>query len=87
MAFNNGPRITTNGLVLCLDASDRNSYPGTGTTWYDVSGNGYNATLTNGPTWSSTGYFIFDGSNDYADISLNLRNSNNTVMVVGKYVS
>lgn len=87
MAFNNGPRITTNGLVLCLDASDRNSYPGTGTTWYDVSGNGYNATLTNGPTWSSAGYFTFDGSNDYADISLNLRNSNNTVMVVGKYVS
>jgi hypothetical protein len=87
MTFNNGPRITTNGLVLCLDALDKNSYPGTGTTWYDVSGNGYNATLTNGPTWNSVGYFTFDGSNDYADISLNLRNSNNTVMVVGKYVS
>ena len=87
MAFNNGPRITTNGLMLCLDALDRNSYPGTGTTWFDVSGNGYNATLTNGPTWNSAGYFTFDGSNDYADVSLNLRNSNNTVMVIGKYVS
>lgn len=87
MAFNNGPRITTNGLMLCLDALDRNSYPGTGTTWFDVSGNGYNATLTNGPTWSSAGYFTFDGSNDYADVSLNLRNSNNTVMVIGRYVS
>lgn len=87
MAFNNGPRITTNGLMLCLDALDRNSYPGTGTTWFDVSGNGYNATLTNGPTWNSAGYFTFDGSNDYADVSLNLRNSNNTVMVIGRYVS
>lgn len=87
MAFNNGPRITTNGLVLCLDALDRNSYPGTGTTWYDVSGNGYNATLTNGPTWNSAGYFTFDGSNDYADISLNLSSLNNTVMVIGRYVS
>ena len=77
MAFNNGPRIVTNGLVLCLDASDRNSYPGSGTTWYDVSNNGNHATLTNGPTFSTSngGIFTFDGSNDYADVSLNLRNS------------
>ena len=89
MAFNNGPRIVTNGLVLCLDASDRNSYPGSGTTWYDVSNNGNHATLTNGPTFSTSngGIFTFDGSNDYADVSLNLRNSNNTVLVIGRYVT
>ena len=39
MAFGNGPRIVTNGLVLSLDAADRNSYPGSGTTWRDMSQN------------------------------------------------
>lgn len=65
MAFNNGPKVATNGLVLCLDASDRNSYPGSGTTVYDVSGNGKDFTLVNGLTWNSAGYFSFDGVDDY----------------------
>jgi len=59
-------RIVTDGLILALDAADRNSYPGSGTTWYDVSGNNRHYTLVNGPTWNSGGYFSFDGSNDYA---------------------
>ena len=55
------------GLVLALDAADRNSYPGSGTTWRDVSGNGNNGTLTNGPTFNSAngGSIVFDGTNDY----------------------
>jgi len=36
--MNYGPKTVTNGLVLCLDAADKNSYPGSGTTWTDVSG-------------------------------------------------
>jgi len=43
-----GGAIVRDGLVLALDAADRNSYPGTGTTWYDLSGNGNNGTLNNG---------------------------------------
>ena len=39
--------INGDGLFAELDASDTNSYPGTGSTWYDLTGNGYNATLTN----------------------------------------
>jgi hypothetical protein len=64
--FSNGPKIVTDGLVLCLDASDGNSYPGSGTTWYDVSGNNNNSTLTNGPTYNSAnnGTIVLDGSND-----------------------
>ena len=63
-------RLVTNGLVLALDAGDRNSYPGTGTSWTDLSGNGNNGTLTNGPTYSSTngGSIVFDGSNDYMSV-------------------
>ena len=33
-------RIVTDGLVLNLNAADPNSYPGSGTTWIDISGNG-----------------------------------------------
>jgi hypothetical protein len=67
MAFNNGPRIVTDGLVLSLDAADRNSYVSGSTTWRDVSRNENNGTLTNGPTFNSAngGSIVFDGSNDY----------------------
>jgi len=73
MAFANGGKITTNGLILCLDASDKNSYPGSGTTWYDVSGNNNNSTLTNGPTFSNVngGVITLDGTNDYIDCGNN----------------
>ena len=47
MALSHSPSIVTNGLVLYLDASNPRSYPGAGTTWFDVSGNGNNGTLTN----------------------------------------
>jgi len=70
MAFSNGPTIVRDGLVLALDASDRNSYPGSGTTWFDMSGNGYNGTLTNGPTFNSSngGSIVFDGVDDYTSL-------------------
>lgn len=62
--------ISTNGLILHLDAGNSSSYPGSGTTWTDTSGSGFNGALTNGPTYSSTngGYIGFDGSNDYVNI-------------------
>ena len=71
MSFNNGPTIVTNGLVLALDAGDRNSYPGSGTTWRDLSGNNNNGTLTNGPTFNSAnlGSIVFDGVDDFALLS------------------
>lgn len=51
-------------LLLWLDAEQPGSYPETGTTWTDLSGNGNNGTLTNGPTYSS-GSIVFDGVNDF----------------------
>jgi hypothetical protein len=67
MAGKSGPDIVENGLVLCLDAANKFSYPGTGTTWTDLSGNSNNGTLTNGPTFSAgnQGSIVFDGTNDY----------------------
>ncbi len=67
MAIFSGPEIVQNGLVLALDAANARSYPGSGTTWTDLTGNGRNGTLTNGPTYNSNnkGYFVLDGTNDY----------------------
>ena len=66
MSFNNGPTVITNGLVLALDAGDRNSYNSGSTTWFDLTGTN-NGTLTNGPTFNSGsgGSIVFDGVDDY----------------------
>lgn len=63
-----GPAYVTNGLVLYLDAGNTASYPGTGTTWTDLSSSANNATLINGPTFSG-GAFTFDGTDDYASLT------------------
>ena len=70
MGFSRGPSIVTDGLVLALDAANTKSYPGSGTTWNDLSGNSEDFTLYNSPTFSSTtnsGILSFDGANDYAE--------------------
>ena len=74
MALGHGPTVVTNGLVLALDAADRNSYPSSGTNWFDLSGGGNTGTLTNSPTYSSAngGALNFDGSNQYATVSNNI---------------
>jgi hypothetical protein len=79
-------KIVTSGLVLALDAADKNSYPGSGTTWRDLAGNNTN-TLTNSPTFSNTngGSIIFDGVDDYIDCNLDVswNNTNsNTIIIV-----
>jgi hypothetical protein len=62
-----GGNIVRDGLVLHLDAGSERSYPKSGTVWKDLSGNGNNGTLTNGPTFDSGngGSITFDGVNDY----------------------
>ena len=69
MSFSNGPTVVTNGLVLSLDAGDRNSYVSGSTTWFDLAGTN-NGTLTNGPTFNtgSFGSIVFDGVDDYVNI-------------------
>ena len=88
MALSHSPSIVTNGLVLCLDAANRKSYPGSGTTWTDLSGNGNNGTLVNGATFSSAngGVIALDGVNDYIDVPINLSTSNYTIMGAARYV-
>ena len=63
--------LVTEGLVLNLDAGNAASYPGSGTSWTDLSGNDRNGTLTGGPTYSSAdgGSIVFDGTNDFVQCS------------------
>lgn len=72
MALSHSPKIVTDSLVLCLDAANPKSYPGTGTVWSDLSGNGNDGTLVNGVGYSgdNQGSLTFDGVNDCVDTSL-----------------
>jgi hypothetical protein len=67
MSLNGGPNIVRDGLVLHFDAATTRSYAGSGTTWTNLSGNGNNGTLTNGPTFNSAngGSIVFDSVDDY----------------------
>lgn len=62
------PGMVTTGLKLYLDAANLTSYPGSGSTWSDLSGNNNHATLYNGPTFNAGngGSIYTDGTNDYA---------------------
>ena len=66
-------KVITDGLVLFLDAGNNRSYPGTGTTWTDLSSTAITGSLTNGPIFSSAngGSIVFDGTNDYVNITKN----------------
>lgn len=68
--INGGPNIITTGLILYYDAANTKSYISSSTTWVDISKNGTNGTLTNGPTYSSAngGSIVFDGVDDYINL-------------------
>ncbi len=71
--------IVTDGLIFNVDCSQKSSYPGSGTTWYDLSGNGNDGTLINGPTFSSAngGSIVLDGVNDIVNFgNVNLSTTN-----------
>jgi hypothetical protein len=66
MAALGGPDIVTNGLILALDAANFLSYPGTGVSMFDLSGNNYTFTLQGNASYSSEGdgSIYLDGSTD-----------------------
>ena len=67
-----GANIIRDGLVLALDAASNNSYPGSGTTWTDLSGNNYSGSLINTPTFNSTngGGIVFNGTTQYGNLPI-----------------
>lgn len=80
--------IVQDGLTLYLDAAKANSYPGTGTNWFDLSPYTVSYTLTNGPTFNSEagGCIVFDGSNDFAPTSHQNARQNNPSLTISAWV-
>lgn len=77
--------IPTSGLVQCVDAANARSYPGSGSTWYDVTGNGHHIALGAGVTYQSNVgkgvlQFAKDTTGYGTNSTLNLSSSNNTVI-------
>jgi hypothetical protein len=80
--------MISDGLVVYVDAANPRSYPGTGNTWYDLSGNNNHMTLVNGVGFSSVngGVMQTDGTNDYIVLSpFDQRFTNHTVMGASRY--
>lgn len=77
-------KIVTDGLVLALDAADRNSYVSGSLIWNDNSGNGNSGSLVNGPTYSSAdgGSIVFDGVDDYVNCG-----NNSTILSITNQVT
>lgn len=81
MGLGHSPAIPSDSLAFAVDAGNPISYPGSGTTWIDLTGSN-NGALTNGPTYSSSngGYIAFDGVNDCV-----LVNSNASILSTTAY--
>jgi len=80
--------VNRDGLICYLDAANIYSYPGTGTAWYDLTGNGYNGTFNAGVTFDSatnSGIIVLDGTGYITTTVPNLASTNYTVMVGQKY--
>ena len=71
MGLIHSPSIVRDGLVCYLDVANPRSYPGSGTTWTDLSGLGNTGTLVNGVGYSgdNLGSLSFDGVDDYTTLS------------------
>jgi hypothetical protein len=83
--------VITNGLVMHLDADSPESYPGSGTRWYDLSNNNNNGTLNGGTTYTTNGGYgviQLNGTNSTVTVpSLNLSSSNFTIIGGTRYTA
>lgn len=81
MSVKGGPKIITDGLLLYLDAANEKSYPGSGTIWNDLSGNGNNGDLINNVVYDTenNGILLFDGTNEYCQLDDSLENQLNGI--------
>lgn len=102
MASSIAPNIVTDGLVLYLDAANTKSYPGSGTTWFDMSLYRNDMTLVNNPTFNPAGSITFDNTDDFGYIDITstsglqggnvtlqlwVRNTSGNFIMQGKYGS
>ena len=73
MAASCGPNLPTSGLTLCLDAFNKDSYPLTGSSWFNLVGTN-SGSLVNSPTFTTSSgansgitTFSLNGTSQYID--------------------
>ena len=87
MTISYGPSLVTNGLVMYLDAANPRSYPGSGTTWYDISGGGINLTTSGGngngnfPTYQSNTFSFASPNALYNSVNQTNLNITNNITI------
>lgn len=84
------PNVVLTDLQLWVDAGELESYPGTGSTWFDISGNNNDFTLIGGPTYSSSngGILQFAAGVSYGELnSLDYRTQSFTIMFAARWSS
>ena len=64
MGVSGGPKSNVDGLIFHLDPANKRSYPGTGTTIFDLSGNNYTSYFANGALLADDVVRV-DGADDY----------------------
>jgi hypothetical protein len=86
--FANNAPIVTDGLVFYVDAGNGLSYPGSGTTWYNLVGSN-NGTFPNGHTYSSDngGAIVFDGTNEHVVLDQTISLTDFTITAAFKITS
>lgn len=87
MATNYNPSIVTSGLQVHLDAANVKSYPGSGTSWLDLTGNGNHFTLVNSPTWSSANGGVFTTDGTSSEITSSYSPTTYTIMSATRVIS
>ena len=87
--YKNTPPIVTSGLVLCLDAANRQSYVSGSTNWYNLTNPSLSGSLINGPTFSNNtgGSITFDNIDDYIQLPDSLGYSTTTLSVFSWFKS
>lgn len=88
--LHNATSVVRDGLICYLDAANGESYGGSGSTWVDLTGNGYNGTIYGSVSFrnSNGGVFRLPGSSgSYIGVTLNMSSSNYTVIGASRYVT
>ena len=84
MSFYQGPFVVRDGLVMAVDAGSYRSYPGSGSTWFDLTANGHNISLGSSVTHSTDfgGVLRFpENANGYGrNTTMNMSSTNYTVI-------
>jgi hypothetical protein len=88
MAFHYSPKIPKDNLRVCVDGLNFKSYPGSGTTWIDLSGNNLNFSSGNFVSDSNGGYYLASAGNDVQTVTTDALNTDyHTIVIILRFTN